>query len=99
MAASMTAASGKPMDAATTAKLKAVVAECVPYEEMVQWNAEIYGSRFTEAELHDLIAFYQTPTGQKLAAALPDISAEVGAKMGPILMQRMPAAMKKHGLQ
>lgn len=99
MVASMTGASGQTIDAPTLEKLKLVVRECVPYDEMLQWNAEIYGARFTSAELGDLIAFYKTPTGQKAAALMPEISAEVGTKLGPVLMQRMPAAMKKHGLQ
>ena len=45
-----------------------------------------------------MIAFYKTPVGKKAAKLLPEISGEIGKKMGPIVMQRLPAAMKKVGL-
>ena len=30
---------------------------------------------------------------------LPALSGEMGAKMGPLLMTRLPAALKKHGIE
>ncbi|MEP7147294.1 MAG: DUF2059 domain-containing protein [Acidobacteriota bacterium] len=38
---------------------------------------QIYDKTFTENELKELIAFYQTPTGQKAAAFLPSLSKQV----------------------
>ncbi len=38
---------------------------------------QIYDKTFTETELKELIAFYQTPTGQKAAAFLPSLSKQV----------------------
>jgi hypothetical protein len=38
---------------------------------------QIYDKTFTENELKELIAFYQTPTGQKAAAFLPTLSKQV----------------------
>ena len=43
--------------------------------------AAIYAQAFTEAELHDLLAFYRTPTGQKALSILPDL-AKQGAQLG-----------------
>lgn len=79
-------------------KMQAVVAEALPYDELLAFNAQVYGSRFSDKELGDLIAFYKTPTGAKLVRLLPTISGEVGQKLGVILPQRLPALMKKHGL-
>ena len=47
--------------------------------------ATVYAESFTERELRDMIAFYMTPTGRKLAAAMPDLTrrgAEIGAAIG-----------------
>lgn len=85
-----------PKDVAT--KLQAVVAEALPYDELLAFNAQVYGARFSDKELGDLIAFYKTPTGAKLVRLLPTISGEVGQKLGVLLPQRLPALMKKHGL-
>ena len=37
---------------------------------------EVYASRFTESELAELIAFYRTPTGKKLARVTPELLRE-----------------------
>ena len=55
----------------------------------------IYAQTFTEAELRQLIAFYQTPVGRKLATSSPELTrrgAEVGASIAEAnlpLLQRM----------
>jgi hypothetical protein len=85
-----------PADAAQ--RLKKVVMECAPYEEMVGWTADVYASRFSQSEIKDLTAFYKTPTGKKAARLIPELMGEVGKKMGGLMMERMPAAMKKYGL-
>ena len=36
----------------------------------------VYASRFSEAELAELVAFYATPTGKKLQQMTPDIRRE-----------------------
>ena len=79
-------------------KMEAVVAEALPYEELLAFNSQVYGSRFSEKELQDLITFYKTPTGSKLVRLLPAISGEVGQKLGNLLPQRLPGLMKKHGI-
>ncbi|WP_437297161.1 DUF2059 domain-containing protein [Sorangium sp. So ce426] len=98
MGASMQQAGAK-ISARDASKLKAVVAEVLPYDELVQWNVEIYAGKFTADELKELIKFYGTPVGKKAAKLLPEISGEVGKKVGTVIVQRMPAAMKKAGIQ
>ena len=47
----------------------------------------VYASNFSAAELRDLIAFYKTPTGQKLLAKTPVIAQQtmaVGRKFGEV---------------
>lgn len=94
----MMQASGQPADAKTEAKLEAVILEALPYNEMLQFNAKVYGSRFKDSELQDIITFYKTPTGAKLVKEQPNISGDVGQLMGKIIPERLPALMKKHGL-
>jgi uncharacterized protein len=91
--------SGAKVAPGDAAKVKAAVADILPYEEVVKWNAEIYSAKFTADELRDLIKFYSTPTGKKIARLLPEITGEVGKKVGPLVAQRLPAALKKHGIQ
>ena len=47
---------------------------------------------FTEQELRDLIAFYQTPTGQALLAKTPELTQRMAADM-PAIMGDMQAEM------
>ena len=63
------------------------------------WTGEIYAKHFTKKEIDDIAAFYATPTGKKVARMLPSLSGELGAKMGPPPMTRLPAALKKHGIE
>lgn len=97
MLGSMQQSGAKPPPDAENKMNKAIL-EAVPYDDLTAWTVEIYGSRFSTDEIRQLIGFYKTPTGKKAARLLPEISGEVGKKMGPILMQRLPAAMKKVGL-
>ena len=99
MSAAMQQSGGKAIPPAKLKSLKAAVQECMPYEELVGWNADIYTKHFTRKEIDDLAAFYGTPTGKKFASKLPALSGDLAQKMMPILMTRLPAAMKKHGLE
>lgn len=97
MLGSMAQSGAKP-PADAEAKMTKAVLEAVPYDDLVSWTVEIYATRFSTEEIRQLIAFYKTPVGKKASKLLPEISGEVGKKMGPIMMQRLPAAMKKVGL-
>jgi hypothetical protein len=91
-------AQGQQIADGTDQKVKAAIIDVLPYDELLTWTAEIYGKRFTTKELGDLIAFYKTPTGRKAARLLPELMGEVGTKMAQIMPQRLPAALKKHGV-
>ena len=79
-------------------KMALVVREALPYKDMLRFNAEIYGSRFSDKELQEIIVFYRTPTGAKILREMPGISREVMVKVGELIPQRLPQLMKKHGL-
>lgn len=98
MAAALQQQTGHGTVADARDKIKKAVTEAVPYDEVIGWNADLYASRFSTDELKQLAAFYRTPVGKKAARLQPEVSAEVGKKMGPILMERLPGALKKQGI-
>jgi hypothetical protein len=99
MSRTMASMGGKPIPADKQKSLKEAVQECLPYDDLLTWSTDVYMKHFTRKEIDDLAAFYKTPTGKKLSGLLPVLSGEVGAKMAPILMTRLPAALKKRGIE
>jgi hypothetical protein len=99
MSATMQQMGGKGIPASKQKALKEAVQECLPYDDLLNWSTDVYMKHFTRKEIDDLAAFYKTPTGKKFASALPALSGEVGAKMAPLLMTRLPASLKKHGIE
>ena len=87
-----------PMPRDLTEKISLSVQDAMPYEEMVGWSADIYESRFTLDEIREMRKFYGTPLGQKMARLLPEIAAASAKKVGEVMPERLPAAMRKHGL-
>jgi hypothetical protein len=73
-------------------------------DELVDMSARIYASHFTEAELKQLLAFYQTPVGRKAILEEPkalDESMASGGQWGDNLADevivRIRDEMKKRG--
>lgn len=54
-----------------------------------------YGKHFSESELRDMIAFYRTPTGQKLIKTLPDVMLDSMTAISEKLMPKLQDVMKK----
>jgi hypothetical protein len=72
--------------------------------ELMNDAARIYASHFTEAELKQLLAFYQSPLGQKVIVEEPKSADEsmtmAGSwadKLSEEVMSKMRAEMKKRG--
>jgi hypothetical protein len=99
LSATMQAQGGKGIPANKQKELKAAVQESLPYDDLVDWSADVYTKYFTRKEIDDLAAFYKTPTGKKVSSLLPTLSGEIGAKLAPMLMGRIGPALKKHGIQ
>ena len=58
--------------------------------------AEVYTEKFTEAEIDQILAFYETPVGEKMRAITPELTKkgmEIGQQWGmelqPIMMKYM----------
>jgi uncharacterized protein len=73
-------------------------------DELVDMSARIYASHFTEAELKQLLAFYQSPVGRKSIVEEPkalDESVASGGRWGDNLADevvvKMRDEMKKRG--
>jgi uncharacterized protein len=72
--------------------------------ELLTDAARIYASHFTEAELKQLLAFYQSPLGQKVITEEPKTADESMAmagswadKLSEEVISKMRAEMKKRG--
>lgn len=60
----------------------------------------IYDRHFTSDEIHDLIAFYRSPTGQKIIAEQPQILQEslaAGQAWAADVLQRIKSELKQKG--
>jgi hypothetical protein len=73
--------------------------------ELIDQIAAVYANTFTPAEIQQLIAFYGTPVGRKLAPSLPQItteSAQIGQawalRMVPGLREAITARLSAEGL-
>jgi uncharacterized protein len=73
-------------------------------DELIDMSARIYASHFTESELKQLLAFYQSPVGQKAIVEEPkalDESVASGGQWGDNLADevvvKMRDEMKKRG--
>ena len=73
-------------------------------DEIAAIIARVYAEKFTESELNDIIAFYNSPTGKKFVATTGDIGRDSLAKiqewsltLNKQLTDRLKAEMKKKG--
>jgi hypothetical protein len=62
-----------------------------PWDEMLDSMVPVYQKHFTRGDIDHLVAFYSTPTGQKLLRELPAITAEAMQSMLPIMKQKINA--------
>jgi len=74
--------------------------------EITDQMAGVYARTFTVDEMHQLIAFYQTPVGQKLLEKLPTLVQESmsigqawGRRLATELRDSMVDALRKKGHQ
>ena len=72
--------------------------------ELMNDVAKLYASRFTDAELKEIVSFYRTPTGKKVIAVEPQIFDDAIAglqawqdKFSEEVISRFRAEMKKRG--
>jgi len=66
----------------------------MPFNEMLQAMVPVYQRHFTKGDVDALIAFYSSPTGQKMLQELPSIMSEAMETMTP-LMEKYMETMKQ----
>jgi uncharacterized protein len=97
--------SGK-VDRATLGDLRVEFEESLSKftSEMMKDAPAIYARYFTAKELHDMIAFYKSPTGIKALHMMPKVMGDVTAQMVPRMQafqldlnDKVERVMKKHG--
>ena len=59
----------------------------MPWDEMTQAMVPAYQKHFTKGDIDNLVAFYSSPTGEKLLRELPSVTAESMQNMMPILIK------------
>jgi len=74
--------------------LREFLARYVTWDALKDEYAELYAGAFTEEELREMVAFYRTPTGQKLARATPQLS-RLGAELGERVMRAHAADLEE----
>jgi hypothetical protein len=62
-----------------------------PWDEMLQSMVPVYQKHFTKGDIDAVVAFYSTPTGQKLLREMPAMMAESMQTMMPLLRKHMDA--------
>ena len=74
------------------------------FSEITDAVAKTYASNFTEQELKDILAFYQTPTGKKFLVAQPKVietsmafAGDWANKLSDEVIAKMRDEMKKRG--
>ena len=66
-----------------------------PIEEMLQVMIPVYQKHWTKGDVDAMVAFYSTPTGQKVLRELPATMAEGMQAMQPILQKKMNGMMER----
>jgi len=60
---------------------------------LIEGMVALYEEEFTEAEIRELIAFYETPTGRKALEKMP-VLMQKGAKLGQDIAERHQAELQ-----
>ena len=67
----------------------------MPFDEMLQAMVPAYQKHFTKGDMDALVAFYSTPTGQKLLREMPAVMGEAMETMMPIMRRRVDAMTQR----
>jgi len=70
--------------------LRSFLVETVSLDALREPLTQVYASRFSEDEVLQLLAFYKSPLGQRMAAEGPSMTAECAAIGQQAVMRRMP---------
>ena len=62
-----------------------------PWDEMLESMVPVYQKHLTKGDVNALVAFYATPTGQKILRDMPAIMQEAMESMMPLMRKQMEA--------
>jgi hypothetical protein len=66
-----------------------------PIEEIMQAAVPTYQKHFTKGDIDGLVAFYSSPTGQKVLREMPAITAEAMESKMPIMRKHFDVVMQR----
>ena len=67
----------------------------IPYDEMMEAMVPSYQKHLTKGDVAALVAFYSSPTGQKILKEMPQITAEAMQNMMPIMQKYMTTVQQQ----
>lgn len=67
----------------------------MPWDEMMQAMIPAYQKHLTRGDVNRMIAFYSTPTGQKLVREMPSMMADAMQSMMPIMQNYMEKVQQR----
>jgi len=71
----------------------------LPIEEMLQAMIPVYQKHWTKGDVDNMIAFYATPTGQKLLKEMPQTMSESMQAIRPVMEKHMEAMRQQLELE
>ena len=63
--------------------------ENMPWDQMIQAMVPVYQKHFTKGDIDNMVAFYSSPTGEKILREMPAIMADAMQEMMPIMTKYM----------
>jgi hypothetical protein len=80
---------------ATRAELTGWIQEFFEWERMKQIYVDIYVEVFSEEEIDEIVAFYQSPLGQKMISRMPQLMQKSMEKTQALYREKMPVFQKR----
>ena len=90
----------RPVPDSVWAEIEKEFAADLSSGKFVERMIPLYSRYFTEADINELIKFYESPIGQKMARVLPQLAVEameVGGQWGLDVMKRIQQRLKEKG--
>ena len=66
-----------------------------PMKEVLDSMIPVYQKHLTKVDVANILAFYQTPTGQKMLNEMPEMSKEAMQAANPVMKQWMATMMQR----
>ncbi len=67
----------------------------LPMDEIMQAMVPVYQKHFTKGDISALVAFYSSPTGQKILREMPTVMAEAMESMMPLMRKHMETVQQR----